>query len=399
MTVARFQATRDASNSLVMHLQQRVDVPLCLSVLALLSLGLVMVASASIGLADGRMGQPFHFLYRQAMHVALGAVLAVGAYHLRLAHLQNLRLVLLLAAYALLLLVLIPGIGKTVNGSTRWIPLGFFNLQVSEVAKLLICIYLAAYLARHGDQVRQGLEGFIKPLLLLGLASIPLLAQPDFGAVVVIMGIGLGMLFMGGVRLWQFVTLAALVVMGMIYLVVQTPYRLARLTGFLDPWTDPFNTGFQLTQSLIAIGSGSWFGVGLGGSVQKLFYLPEAHNDFIFAILGEELGLVGIALVILLFATVVWRAFHIARVAEDAGHWFGAHLAYGIGIWIGMQSFFNMGVTMGLLPTKGLTLPLMSYGGSSMLVTMVAIGLLARVHRETALSAREPIGKSGRSAT
>ncbi|MFP4684010.1 MAG: putative peptidoglycan glycosyltransferase FtsW, partial [Ectothiorhodospira sp.] len=246
--------------------------------------------------------------------------------------------------------------------------------------------YLAGYLVRHGEAVRRSLGGFIKPLILMGLTTLLLLAQPDFGAAVVLLAMALGMLFLAGARLWQFALLVAGVGLLMGYAIVQTPYRMARLTGFLNPWTDPFDTGFQLTQSLIAIGSGSWFGVGLGGSVQKLFYLPEAHNDFLFAVLAEELGLVGVAVVVVLFAVLVWRCFVIAQASESAGRPFGAYLAYGIGIWFGLQAIINMGVNMGLLPTKGLTLPLMSYGGSSMLMSLAAMGLLARVYRETRAS-------------
>ena len=383
MSTASLHATRDAHRQLSLSWQQHVDVPLLLSVLLLLCVGLVMVASASIGVADRNNGDPFFFFSRQLFFVALGGGIAFVLYHIRLLHWENARMLLLLAAYLLLILVLIPGVGKTVNGSTRWIPMGIFNLQVSEVVKLFFTLYLAAYIVQHGDKLREGLQGFVKPLLLLGLATIPLLRQPDFGAVVVLASICLGMLWLGGVRLWQFLLLMAAAAGSLALLAVQTPYRLARLTGFSDPWADPFNSGFQLTQSLIAIGSGSWFGTGLGGSVQKLFYLPEAHNDFIFAILAEELGLIGVVAVVLLFAVLVWRCFVIGAAAEKVGHVFGAHLAYGVGLWLGIQAGINMGVTMGILPTKGLTLPLLSYGGSSMLVTCAALGLLMRVHRET----------------
>ncbi|SEQ49616.1 cell division protein FtsW [Ectothiorhodospira magna] len=377
------QASRGGDSLLKMAVQQKIDLGLALSVTALLGLGLVMVGSASIGIADRSLGDPFYFLVRQAIFIVLGVGVAVLLYHLRLSWWQAMGPVLLLCTYLLLILVLVPGVGNTVNGSTRWISLGLFNLQVSEVAKLLLTLYLAGYLVRHAQQVHDTFIGFAKPLLLLMVAAIPLLMQPDFGAVVVIMAIALGMLFLGGARLWQFFMLMGVTVVGMAWLAIQTPYRVARLTGFMDPWTDPFNTGFQLTQSLIAIGSGSWFGVGLGGSVQKLFYLPEAHNDFLFAVLAEELGLVGIVVVVALYGVFLWRSFAIAQAAERAGQLFGAYLAYGIGIWIGLQAFINMGVNMGILPTKGLTLPLMSYGGSSMLVTCAAVGLLARVHRET----------------
>lgn len=380
------QASRGAHKRAVRGLHQRLDPGLTLTALALVSLGLVMVASASIGVADAQLGQPFHYLLRQGIFVLMGGIVAWGMYCTPLELWERSGAVALLGIFLLLLLVLVPGVGHTVNGATRWISLGLFNLQVSEVVKLLVPIYLAGYLVRHGEQVRRSLAGFAKPLILMGLTTLLLLAQPDFGAAVVLLAVTLGMLFLAGARLWQFALLLSGVCALMGFAIVQTPYRMARLTGFLNPWTDPFDSGFQLTQSLIAIGSGSWFGVGLGGSVQKLFYLPEAHNDFLFAVLAEELGLAGVTVVALLFAVLVWRSFAIARAAELAGRAFGAYLAWGIGIWIGLQAFINMGVNMGILPTKGLTLPLMSYGGSSMLVTLAAMGLLARVHRETRAS-------------
>lgn len=383
MSAADLQATRDAAQQLQVQLAQRLDLGLVVSVLGLLGLGLVMVGSASVGIADRNLGDPFHYLQRQTAYVVLGLLAAFLAYRIRLAHWQAATALLLTLSFLLLVVVLIPGVGVTVNGSTRWLNLGLFNLQVSEVAKLLITLYMAGYLCRHGRAVREHFSGFLRPMLVLAAAAVLLLLEPDFGAAAVLMAIGLTLLFLGGARLWQFGLLLGAVVGALAVLAVTTPYRMARLTTFLDPWTDPFNSGFQLTQSLIAIGSGSWFGVGLGGSVQKLFYLPEAHNDFLFAVLAEELGLAGIAVVILLYASFLWRSFAVARAAEAAGHLFGAYLAYGIGVWIGLQAFINMGVNMGLLPTKGLTLPFMSYGGSSMLVSCAAVGLLLRVHRET----------------
>jgi cell division protein FtsW len=270
-----------------------------------------------------------------------------------------------------------------VNGSVRWINTGLFNLQVSEPAKLMILVYLASYLARHGDEVRTQLSGFIKPLVILALAAVLLLLEPDFGATVVLMATAMGMIFVAGVRLWQFSGMLGLAGLSLGGLAVSSPYRMERLTTFLNPWADPFDSGFQLTQSLIAIGRGEWFGVGLGASIQKLFYLPEAHTDFVFAVLAEELGLFGVFTVIALYVLVVWRAFVIAARAEKGGNAFAALLAWGIGIWFGLQAFINMGVNMGLLPTKGLTLPLMSYGGSSMVVMCAAVALLLRVDFET----------------
>ncbi|MGB7932781.1 MAG: putative lipid II flippase FtsW [Gammaproteobacteria bacterium] len=361
----------------------RMDYLLLFAALALAALGLVMVASASITLADRELGQPFYYALRQAIYIGAGVLLGMGVYRLRLALVEQAGLLLLLTAFALLFTVLVPGVGTQVNGSVRWLNTGLFRLQVSEPAKLMILIYLASYLTRHGEEVRTQLSGFIKPLALLGLAAILLLLEPDFGATVVMLATAMGMIFIAGARLWQFGGMLGLGGVSLAGLAVSSPYRMVRLTTFLNPWADPFDSGFQLTQSLIAIGRGEWFGVGLGASIQKLFYLPEAHTDFVFAVLAEELGLLGVCVVISLYAVVVWRAFVIAIQAEKAGNGFASLIAHGIGIWIGLQAFINMGVNMGLLPTKGLTLPLMSYGGSSMVVVCAAIALLLRADYET----------------
>jgi cell division protein FtsW len=361
----------------------RLDYVLLLAAIALASLGLVMVASASITFADRDLGQPFYYAMRQAIYIGIGVLLAFPVYRVRLALLEQSGLVLLIAALALLLAVLVPGIGHEVNGSMRWINTGLFNLQVSEPAKLMILIYLAGYLARHGEELRERITGFLKPLSILVLAALLLLMEPDFGATVVLMATAMGMIYLAGVRLWHFSGMLGVAGLSLAGLAVSSPYRMERLTTFLNPWADPFDSGFQLTQSLIAIGRGELSGVGLGSSIQKLFYLPEAHTDFVFAVLAEELGLLGVLVVIALYAVVVWRAFAIALQAEKSGNVFAAALAYGIGIWIGLQSFINMGVNMGLLPTKGLTLPMMSYGGSSMVVMCVAIALLLRIDGET----------------
>jgi cell division protein FtsW len=382
MSAALGHATRGEAARLRVQLTQRLDVGLLLAVVALLALGLVMVTSASMALADRQLGDPFHFLERQLVFVALGVGVMLALYRIPLAYWEQAGFALLMLALVLLVLVLIPGVGREVNGARRWLNLGFFSLQVSEVAKLCLSMYLASYLVRHMDQVRSRFLAFLRPVLVLGLACVLLLAEPDFGAAVVLMATGLGMLFLGGVRLGQFGLLLALVSAAGALLAISSPYRVARLTAFLNPWADPFDSGFQLTQSLIAIGSGSWFGVGLGASVQKLFYLPEAHNDFLFAVLAEELGLIGVLVVVALYAYLVWRCFEVAAGAQRLGRAFGAYLAYGIGIWIGLQAFVNIGVNMGLLPTKGLTLPLMSAGGSSMIVMLASLGLVFRVYRE-----------------
>jgi cell division protein FtsW len=362
------------------------------AVLSLLALGLVMVASASVSLADRQFGQPFYYFLRQLLYVGAGAVVSAMILRTRLLYWEKGGVLLLIAGAALLVAVLIPGVGRQVNGSIRWLHLGFFNLQASELVKLFVIVYLAGYLVRRGEEVRTTLKGFLKPLAILTLFAVLLLLEPDFGTTAVMFATALGLMFLGGVRLWQFSALLAAVVAVLAGVALSSPYRLERLTTFLDPWADPYNSGFQLTQALIAIGRGEWLGVGLGGSIQKLFYLPEAHTDFLFAVLAEELGLLGVTVVIALFTLVVWRAFVIAYRAEQSGNRFAAYLAYGIGMWIGLQAFINMGVNMGALPTKGLTLPLMSYGGSSIVVMCMAVALLMRVDYET----RFPRGRKNR---
>ena len=365
----------------------RIDYWLVTSVVVLATLGLVMVASASITFADREIGQPFYYAFRQAIFMGFGLAVGVALFKVRLVDLERMGVLLLLVALAMLLLVLVPGIGVEVNGAARWMNAGLFRLQVSEPAKLLFIIYLASYLARHGEEVRTRISGFIKPIGLLAIAALLLLLEPDFGATVVLTATVMGMIFMAGVKLLQFSGVLGLSGLLLASLAVSSPYRMNRLTTFMDPWADPFNSGFQLTQSLIAIGRGEWFGVGLGSSIQKLFYLPEAHTDFVFAVLAEELGLLGVCFIIVVYAVLVWRAFLIAAQAARAENLFAAYLAYGIGIWFGLQSFINIGVNMGLLPTKGLTLPLMSYGGSSMIVMCAAIALLLRIDFETRCTA------------
>jgi len=376
-----FMEQRQARNSA--EVGAWCDVWLLGAVAALLIFGLVMVASASVSLADRQFGQPFYYAWRQFLFVGAGVAISAAVFRTRLVYWEKGGVVLLIAGAAMLVTVLIPGVGRQVNGSTRWLHLGIFNLQASELVKLFVIVYLAGYLVRRGEEVRTTLKGFLKPLGILTVLSVLLLLEPDFGTTAVMFATALGMMFLGGVRWRQFIALLALVVAVLAGVALSSPYRLERLTTFLDPWADPFNSGFQLTQALIAIGRGEWLGVGLGGSIQKLFYLPEAHTDFLFAVLAEELGLLGVMTVIVLFTLVVWRAFVIGYRAELSGNRFAGYLAYGIGMWIGLQAFINMGVNMGALPTKGLTLPLMSYGGSSIVVVCMAVALLMRVDYET----------------
>ncbi|MDX1656812.1 MAG: putative lipid II flippase FtsW, partial [Candidatus Competibacteraceae bacterium] len=359
---------------------------LLLPVLGLLVLGLVIVASASMPVADRLAQQPLFYFYRQSLYVVMGLVLGFAALQVPLASWYHRGPWLLALALGLLVLVLVPGIGREVNGSRRWIDLGVMNVQVSEVAKLLVLIYTAGYLRRHLRALKFSTGAMLRPMAVMALVGLLLLAEPDFGAAAVLTAVVLGMMFLAGVHLGRFLLLqGGVVVLGAV-LIVSSPYRLQRLLSYLDPFADPFNTGFQLTQSLIAIGRGEMTGVGLGASVQKLFYLPEAYTDFVFAVLAEETGLLGIILVVLLYGVLVWRAFAVGARAEARGLSFAAFLAYGIGLWFALQSLINMGVNMGLLPTKGLTLPLISYGGSSMVAMCLALGVLMRVEVET----REP---------
>ena len=366
------------------------------SVAALLLIGLVMVASASIGVSERDTGAPFFYFQRQLVFVLMGLGAATVAVAIPTAVWEKYSIVLLGAAFGLLLMVLVPGLGHEVNGSRRWVRLGFMNFQVSELARVMLLTYVASYAVRRADELGADFKGFIKPVGVLGVAAVLLLAEPDFGAATVLVATGLVVLFIAGARLHHLAVPVVLGVGAMGALAVTSSYRLRRLTAFRNPWDDPFDSGFQLTQSLIAIGRGEWVGVGLGSSVQKLFYLPEAHTDFVFAVLAEEFGFLGVAVVVGLFALLVGRAFAIARNAADAGLRFQSYLAAAVGTWLGLQAFVNIGVNMGLLPTKGLTLPLLSYGGSSMLVTLGWLGVLLRVHHETQMTGRVAVTREAR---
>jgi cell division protein FtsW len=359
-----------------------VDTILMVVSLFLLLFGFVMVASASLHLGDKLANDSFYFPRHQLIHIFLGLLVGCVAASVRLETWRNISMQLFFVGLLLLMLVLIPGIGKVVNGSSRWINLLGIRIQVSEVFKLIAVIYMASFIDRHINIVRSSIQGMIRPFMLLGVAALLLLKEPDFGATAVIMAVALGMLFLAGASLWQFGALIAAFAGAAVVLIMTAEYRLRRVLSFLDPWDDPLNSDFQLSQALIAFGRGEWSGVGLGSSIQKMFYLPEAHTDFLFSVIGEELGLVGTTTVILLFMVLVWRAFVIGQMAESNSTRFAAFLAYGIGIWFGLQAFINMGVNMGLLPTKGLTLPLMSYGGGSIMVMCAALAVLFRVRSE-----------------
>lgn len=384
----RQQAIPKSNISTINNLLRPYDTWLMTVILVLIGLGLVMVASSSIAIADRQFNEPLHYFWRQSFSAAIGLSLIAASLKIPLSVWDFLSVPLLVLGLLLLVLVLIPGVGREVNGSTRWISFGLFSLQASEPVKICVIAYLAGYMVRHGENVRNSFAGFIRPICVLTIVASLLLLEPDYGSCVVLFATALGMLFMGGVPLGRLLAWVLTAIAVLASLAVLSPYRLQRLMSFSDPWQDPFNSGFQLTQALIAFGRGDWFGVGLGSGVQKLFYLPEAHTDFIFSVFAEEFGLLGSAILILLFSFLVWRAFVIGHIAERRGKLFAAYLAYGIGLVIGVQVFINMGVNLGVLPTKGLTLPLLSYGGNSMIITCLLLGMLLRVEVENRQSNR-----------
>ena len=351
----------------------------------LVGIGTVMVYSASIALSEsGRVGAPnlAFFLQRHALSVAISAAAAVIAFQVPMRVWQQAAPYLFLLGALLLVVVLVPGIGREVNGSRRWLPLGVMNLQPSELVKLFVVLYAADYTVRKAAWMHSFRKGFLPMLAVMLFTGALLLREPDFGAFAVVACISMGVLFLGGMNWRLFVGLFMLLVVGFVIVIVTSPYRMQRILGFLDPWADPYGKGYQLSHALIAFGRGEWFGVGLGASVEKLFYLPEAHTDFLLAVIGEELGFVGVTAVITMFAWLTMRAFVIGARAAKLERYFSALVAQGIGLWIGSQALINMGVNVGLLPTKGLTLPFLSFGGSGLLANCVALALLLRVDFE-----------------
>lgn len=344
--------------------------------------GFVMISSASLDVAMKNNGTPYFYVIRQAVFIVLALIGAVIVWNIPLSFWEKTGHWWMLGAGVLLILVLIPGIGKSVNGSNRWLPLGPLNLQASEVAKFCMVMYMAGYLVRRLAEVRSSWMGIAKPTLPLGAFCILLYMEPDFGALVVLVGTVMGMIFLGGMRFSQFLMVITGVVGSLIAVVGLQPYRVARLQSFLDPWSDPFGTGYQLSQAQIAFGRGEWFGTGLGNSVQKLFYLPEAHTDFVFSVLAEELGFLGAAVLILMYAILIVSIFRIGRRAEKYKALFKAYVCYGFAIIFAGQALINIGVNVGALPTKGLTLPLVSYGGSSLLVSCAMLAVILRVDYE-----------------
>jgi cell division protein FtsW len=361
------------------------DAVLALLGLALLLVGLVAISSASIEYANWHYQNPWFHTQRHIAYLVLGVGSGVVVYRVPPKFWLDTGWVWLFVALALLILVLIPGIGREVNGSQRWLPLGPFTIQPSEFAKMAMVVYLAGYMVRRQHEIRHHWQGFLKPMAVLFAATLLLMIEPDFGATVIVAGSAFGMLFLAGVKLGHFMLVLGGALAAMLVLVVSAPYRLQRLTAYTDPWADPFDTGFQLTQSLIAFGRGEWLGVGLGNSVQKLFYLPEAHTDFVFSIWAEETGFIGALAVIALYVALIGRILWVGRTALAASNPFGAYVCYGVALVFSGQAFVNMGVSSGLLPTNGLTLPFVSYGGTSLVVCCCMLAMVLRIDRDSRL--------------
>jgi cell division protein FtsW len=359
-----------------------LDLHILIPALCLMVIGFIAISSASVEYAAANYSNPFHHSSRHLIYIGLALLSATVVLVIPTKFWQVTGWIWLFVGLALLALVLIPGIGLKVNGSRRWLSLGPLTLQASEFAKLFLVVYLAGYLQRREEQVRSEWQGFVKPMAVVFAVTLLLMAEPDFGATVVTVGTAFGMLFLAGVRLGHFLLVVLGSVLALALLLVSEPYRLQRLTAYTDPWADQFNSGYQLTQSLIAFGRGEWFGVGLGNSVQKLFYLPEAHTDFVFSIWAEETGFLGAMTVIGLFLFLLYHIFKVARRQALQGDRFGSHICNGVGLIIAAQAFINIGVSTGLLPTKGLTLPLVSYGGSSLIACCCMLAMVLRIEHE-----------------
>lgn len=363
--------------------------------IAMFMIGLVMVASSSMPVAERLFNNPFHFVIRHIIYIGLSVIVAAFALQIPMSKWQQYSSALLIFGIVLLVVVLI--IGRTVNGSQRWIVLGPITIQAAEPAKLFFFCYLSAYMVRRRDEVMENVKGFIKPLVVFGALASLLLLQPDLGTVIVMFVTTFGLLFLAGAKLWQFASIASVGLAAIGALAYFSPYRWARVTGFLDPWKDPFGSGYQLTQSLMAYGRGEVSGQGLGNSIQKLEYLPEAHTDFVMAVLAEEFGFIGISVVLLLSMTLVFKTLILGRKALQKEKYFEGFFAYSIGIWFSFQAAVNIGASAGIVPTKGLTMPLISYGGSSMIIMTLALVILIRIDHEIRLQSIQATSKGGKS--
>lgn len=357
---------------------------LLLVLFLLLGTGLIMMTSASMEIANSLAGDPFYFFKRQVFFIALSLVVMLITLHIDMNLWYRCSPLMLCLSLMLLVLVLVPGIGTVVNGSARWIDLGFYRLQPSEMAKIFMVVYMAAYLQRHRDEVHERWSGFLKPIVILAAAITLLHFEPDHGAMVIMMLTTFTMLFLAGARLHRFALIVMVCIAGVVALAIMKPYVINRLTSFLNPWAAEYvyGEGYQLTQALIAFGRGEWLGVGLGNSIQKLYFLPEAHTDFVLSIIAEEMGLLGVLFVMGLFIMLIWKGLRLGRECEARGRLFSAYVAFGIGMLFATQVFINFGVNTGLLPTKGLTLPFLSYGGNSLLVSCFMVAMLMRIEFE-----------------
>ena len=355
------------------------DIHFVLAACALACLGFLLVASSSIEVASDRFGQPLSFAVKHMIFLLIASITGVVAYLIPTRWWYNYATYFLFASIVLLGIILIPGIGLTVKGATRWLSLGIFNLQPSEIAKFTMMLFLASYLVRRLEEVRQKFSGFVKPMAVVGLIAVLLLMEPDYGTLLVLSCAVMGVLLLAGAPFTQYIVFGSALVSGLIVLAVIEPYRFERIETIFNPWADRYGAGYQITQALLAFGRGGLFGMGLGNSVQKLFYLPEAHTDFVFAILAEELGLIGALFTVSVMTYMVWRGLLIGRRAELGGRPFAAYLTYGLVLLIALQTLINLAVNIGLAPTTGLTLPLLSYGGSSLVMTAVSLGVIARI--------------------
>jgi cell division protein FtsW len=375
--------------------ESAVDYWLLVPVLLLVSLGVIMVGSSSIAVAESLGMASGHYLVRHLVYLFLGLVLAVFARAIPVKLLEQFSHLMFPLAVLALLLVFMPGLGHTVNGSTRWIRIGPLQFQMVEAVKVMFILYMAGYLVRKSDRIDSVFMDTLKPLALAGVLTLLLLMQPDMGSAAVITTVAGGMVWLAGAA-WRHIAVLGMLALPVFGYAAMEPYRLRRIVSFMDPWQDPFNSGFQLTQALIAVGRGELFGVGLGASIQKLFYLPEAHTDFIFAVLAEEFGLLGVAFVLTLFLVLVSRIFSIGARAHREDRPFAGNVAFGIGLWLGLQALVSIGVNLGVLPTKGLTLPLISSGGSSVMMTFLALGIVFRIryelHRDAAQTLKSRVG-------
>jgi len=359
-----------------------MDVQMFLAILMIAGIGLIMLTSTTIDIAYRLHADDFFYVKKQLVFMSLGLASIIVVARVRLGIWERLGPLLLCLVIVLLFLVLVPGMGRTVNGSTRWLMVGPLGLQVSEFAKVAMIIYLSGYLVRHADNVKTKLTAFLSPMTVLGLVILLLMLEPDFGSAMVFIVMMFGMMFLSGARILPLMSLIGVCIALMVSLAITSPYRMQRIIAFMDPWADAQDSGYQLTQALIAVGNGGISGVGIGESVQKLFHLPEAHNDFIFAVLAEEMGLIGVAILLLSYFIFIWRCFDLGNKAQIQQMKFAQNIAYGCGIWFGLQTVISLCVNMGMLPTKGLSLPFISVGGSNLLASCIAIGLLMRVYME-----------------